>query len=196
MPSLAYQPEAREVARVGAPHLPGIRVMSPTHDAILECILANPGINLGEVAQVFGVTQSWLSCIIHSDCFQDKLTEAKVELYGDIRTSVKDRISALAQRSLARLQEKIEVEDRIERITDAAEMALKAMGYIGQTNGKPLGGVSAQGNVQVNQYFGSVSAETLAQARSRMMQVAPGVQSDRSNDAPAELPAPHQAPEG
>lgn len=166
MPKLDHQPAATEVPRVDAPHLPGIRVMSPTHDAILEAILANPGANLGEIAGHFGVTPSWMSCIIHSDCFQVRLAEARESLYGDLRVTVKDRVTALANRSLARLAEKIEVENDIARITDVAELTLKSLGFTGQTNGRPVGGNNIQNN-----FFGPVDRETLAAARRSMMRV-------------------------
>lgn len=165
MPKLDWQPGVTEVPREAAPHLPGIRVMSPTHEAIMEAILAQPGLNLGEIAQVFGVTPSWMSCIIHSDCFQARLAEAQGALYGDLRLTVKDRIQALAQRSLSRLAERIEVEQDISRITDVAELTLKAMGFQGQSNGRALGPT-----IQ-NNFFAPIDRETLAAARRSMMRV-------------------------
>jgi len=164
MPKLDHQPGALEVPREAAPHLPGIRIMSPTHDAILEAILANPGINLGEIAAHFHVTPSWMSCIVHSDCFQVRLAEARNELYGDLRLTVKDRVTALAHRSLARLAEKIEVENDMSRITDVAEMTLKSMGFQGQTNGRPTGSITQ------NNFF-TADKEALAVARRSMMRI-------------------------
>lgn len=164
MPKLDHQPNATDVPREAAPHLPGIRVMSPTHTAILEHIVANPGANHGEIAQHFGVTQAWLSCIIHSDCFQTRLAEVQEELYGDVRASVKDRLQALAHRSLFRLSEKIEVEQSTALLTDAAEMALKALGFAGQQNGRPVSPIYQQNN-----YFAApVDKATLATARAMM----------------------------
>jgi hypothetical protein len=126
---MTYQrlPSRTEVPRAEQPAAPGITRVSHTHEAILQYMIANPAAQLSEVAAEFGYTQPWLSNIIYSDCFQAKLADAQGEIFGEVKTSVKDRITTLAHRSLTRLAEKIEIEQDTARITDAAELALKAI---------------------------------------------------------------------
>lgn len=163
MPVLTYiAPQAPEHPRAEAPHLPGILRMTPRHDAILEAILAEPDLPMGALAQRFGVTATWLSLIIHSDCFQARLAEAQTSMFGEVRASVKDRLQALAHRSLERLSERIELEQETARITDAAELALKALGFMGQAVGR------APGNITQINNFGAVDRSTLAAARQMM----------------------------
>jgi len=43
-----------------------IKTISPKHDAIMDALIANPAQKLGTLAGIFGVSQAWLSVIIHS----------------------------------------------------------------------------------------------------------------------------------
>jgi hypothetical protein len=80
-----------------------------THDAIIDVILANPKVSQGELAQEFGFTQSWMSIIINSDAFQERLAQRKGELLDPaIRASIENRLEALAKRSLDKLLDKLD----------------------------------------------------------------------------------------
>ena len=54
-----------------------LKKISYTHDAIIDAIIASPGVSQGELAKEFGYTQTWLSIMIGSDAFQSRLTERK-----------------------------------------------------------------------------------------------------------------------
>ena len=155
-----------------------IQTLSPVHVQIMDWILANPHRSLGECAASFGYTQAWLSQIIHSDCFQAMLAEKQVELFGEVRLSVRDRIIGLAHESLRRLTEKVAVESDTEKVINAADLSLRALGF----GAKAAPAAVGAGGMQQNNYFvGAVDRETLERARALMNKPTP------------ELPAPIDA---
>lgn len=141
--------------------MPEIKNISHRHDQIMDWLIANPALPLSACAAEFGVTQPWLSCIIHSDLFQAELKRRQQEVFGEVALTVKDRITALAHDSLRRLHEKVIVEERLDLLTDTADLALKALGF-GPQPGRP-----AMVQVNVNQPM-TVSKDVLAEARARM----------------------------
>jgi len=80
-----------------------------THDAIIDEIIAFPSISQGELCKLFGFTQSWMSIIVNSDAFKNRLTERKAELVDPkIQASVNERLEALAKRSLDKLLDRLD----------------------------------------------------------------------------------------
>ena len=80
-----------------------------THDAIIDEILVDPAISQGELSRRFGFSQGWMSIIINSDAFKERLAERKGELIDPkIKASVEDRLEALAKGALDRLMDRIE----------------------------------------------------------------------------------------
>jgi len=89
--------------------MPEIATVRYTHDGIIDEIIAFPAISQGELAARFGYSQSWMSIIINSDSFKERLAERKGELVDPkIRATVHDRLDALAKRSLDKLLERID----------------------------------------------------------------------------------------
>ncbi len=79
-----------------------------THDAVIDQIIARPGISQGQLAQMFGYTQSWLSVVMSSDAFRERLAERRGEVVDPaITASVEERFRAVTLRSLEVLQEKL-----------------------------------------------------------------------------------------
>ena len=88
---------------------PTIRKIRYTHDAVIDEIIATPEISQGELALKFGFTQSWMSIVINSDAFQERLAERKAQLVDPrLIASIEDRLGAVAQRSLDKLIEKLD----------------------------------------------------------------------------------------
>lgn len=80
-----------------------------THDAIIDEILVDPSISQGELSRRFGFSQAWMSIVINSDAFKNRLAERKGELVDPkITASVEERLESLAKRSLDRLLERVE----------------------------------------------------------------------------------------
>ena len=51
-----------------------------THDAMIDLIVAQPGVKQGEIAKYFGYTQAWVSRIMNSDAFLARLAQRKADL--------------------------------------------------------------------------------------------------------------------
>lgn len=88
---------------------PEIARVRYTHDAIIDEIMVNPAVSQGELSKRFGFTQAWMSIIINSDAFQERLRERKGELIDPaIVASIEDRLNTLAKVSLDALLERVE----------------------------------------------------------------------------------------
>ena len=80
-----------------------------THDAIIDAILAFPAISQGELAKEFGFTQTWISIVINSDAFKNRLAERKAELTDPkLLATINERLDGLANRALDRLAERLD----------------------------------------------------------------------------------------
>jgi DNA-binding MarR family transcriptional regulator len=89
--------------------MPAIASVRYTHDAIIDTILENPGVSQGDLSRMFGYTQSWMSIIINSDAFQERLAERKGELVDPrITASLEERAESVARLALDRLMDEIE----------------------------------------------------------------------------------------
>ena len=97
-----------------------------THDAIIDEILVDPSISQNELAKRFGFTAAWMSIIVNSDAFQNRLAERKGELIDPkITASIEQRLESLAKFSLDRLLE------RVESAVPLKPMELVAMAKLG-----------------------------------------------------------------
>jgi hypothetical protein len=87
-----------------------ISKVSYTHDAMIDVILANPKMKQGDIAKYFGYTESWVSRVMGSDAFNARLAARKTEVVDpSILASFEERIQGLANQSLAKLSEKIDM---------------------------------------------------------------------------------------
>lgn len=140
--------------------MPELKNISVKHDQIITWMIANPGVPLSICAAQFGITQSWLSSLIHSDLFQAKIRERQDDAFDEVKISVRDRITALAHESLKRLTDRVMVETDVDKISNASEVALKALGF-----GAPKVNGNGQSTITINNV---VDKDVLAQARQRM----------------------------
>lgn len=129
--------------------MPGIATVRWNHDAIIDTILENPAISQNELSRLFGYSPSWMSIMINSDAFQERLAERKVELVDPkIRASLNERLDAIARVSLERL---------MDRLDNPNPGALKTMELIaiaklgvGDKNTRPAGPVQSTNLYVVN----------------------------------------------
>lgn len=142
-----------------------IKKLSDVHLQMVDYLTTHPGCTLEELNAYLGgrYTIGWLSQIINSDAFQERLSEARVEIFGDTKMTIKDRVNSLAHMTLKRLEERIPVETDVNRLTNAADLVLKSLGY-----GQPKAPAAAPGTVNNTLIVGSVDKETLENARSLM----------------------------
>lgn len=142
-----------------------IRRVSIKHDAIMDYLLTNPGAPLSEVAGHFGLTQAWLSTVIHSDAFQAVLKEKREMVFQGTVMPLREKIVGVAHLGVEKLGEALEnasaVSDK-EFIADTTDSILKNLGFSPKSAPPSL-----QQNVQNNNFF-TVDKETLADARKKM----------------------------
>lgn len=132
--------------------------ISYTHDALIDLVIASPGVSQNELARHFGYTPGWVSQMMSSDAFKARLTTRKAELVDPILVaSVTENLEAVAQRSMVLLQEKLDsvaVPPSADVLLKALEISTRALGY------------GARGAaVQINQQFVALVPEKSADAQ-------------------------------
>jgi hypothetical protein len=132
---------------VSSPHwglesaVPEIQKVSYTHDGIIDAIIANPAISGGELAALFGYSQCWMSIMVNSDAFKNRLAERKAEIVDPrIVASVEERLEAVAKKSLEKIL------DRLDAVTPlkTSEIVSIAKLAIGDRNTRPAGPAFSQ----------------------------------------------------
>lgn len=114
-----------------------------SHDAMIDLVIATPGISQNNIAKHFGYTPGWVSRIFNSDAFQARLAQRKSDLVDPVLAlSIDEKLRAVASRSLDIVLEKLELTQNPDTAMKALEITTKALGY----------GARAQ-NVAVQQNF-------------------------------------------
>ena len=142
----------------------GVVALSNKHEMIMNWMLVNPDKSLRECADTFGISQSWLSTLIHSDIFQAQLAARHEGIRARIADTIPQKMRVAADIGIQKLAEKLEESEDPDFILDATDKLLHRMGYAPARVGAPAP-QSGSGNVQNNFY---VSAGDLAQARETM----------------------------
>lgn len=112
---------------------PVIQKVNYSHKAMIDLILASPGISQGAIAATFGYSQSWVSQVIASDAFQSALAlRAKEVVDPTLLATVQERFEAIVRRSQDILMEKLSkpadvVPDQL--AIAALQTASRARGY-------------------------------------------------------------------
>lgn len=144
-----------------------IQKVSVKHDAIMDYLIANPAAPLSEVAVHFGMTQPWLSTVIHSDAFQAVLKEKQEIVLNSTIVPLREKVLGVAHLGIEKLGEAMDnasaVSDK-EFIADTTDSILKNLGF-SPKSAPP----TTQQNVQ-NNFFG-VDKDALASAREKMKEV-------------------------
>lgn len=140
-----------------------ISKLNYSHAAMIDMIVANPAISQNELAAAFGYTPSWVSLVMASDAFKEQLAARREELVDPtIRATMEERFTAVVEKSLEVLQEKLslptsQVPDQL--ALQAAALGARALGKGG------FGSAGNQTNIQVNV---NSAEERLARVRSRL----------------------------
>lgn len=109
-----------------------IQKVKYTHDAMVDLLIANPEVTQGQVADYFGYTQPWVSRVIRSDAFRERLAARKAEIVDPaILERVEARFEGLVERSLEILMEKLQPKNNpsSELALKTADLGARAMGY-------------------------------------------------------------------
>ncbi len=102
-----------------------------SHDAMIDILIASPGITQNALAQHFGYTPAWVSRIVNSDAFQARLAVRKADLVDPtLVMSIEERLKTLVSASLDKLLEKLSAGTaNIDQTLKAVEVGTKALGY-------------------------------------------------------------------
>jgi hypothetical protein len=101
-----------------------------SHDAMIDVIIAQPGVSQGELARFFGYTEGWVSQVVTSDAFQARLAERKGELVDPtIVASVEERLRGLVELSAQVLTEKLALGRDGKLAARVLEITTKGLGY-------------------------------------------------------------------
>ena len=80
------------VTDFATPARPTIARVRYTHEACVDMILANPAVSQNDLAAHFGYSAGWMSIVVNSNAFQEKLAERKGELIDPvIKASLEER---------------------------------------------------------------------------------------------------------
>lgn len=127
---------------------PQIARLSTHHLHMMDFILSNPLMPLGEVATALGRTQAWVSTIYHSDLFQALYQERRAILLQNHNEMLAARLNSMVHKGLDKLTDALDDEETpLANRQQITELGLKAIGVLGQ-KGNPVANV--QVNVQNN----------------------------------------------
>ena len=142
-----------------------IKSLSIRHHEIMDFLMGNPCVKLGDVASKFGVTGAWLSQIIHSDAFQNLLKEKQGIAFHHTILPIREKMTVAANMALDKVIENLHMEPDLRTVADVAEGMLDRLGF----GAKPLTG----GNLTINQQNNLVALpnttrDEIAEARALM----------------------------
>lgn len=110
-----------------------IQRLNYSHDAMIDMIIANPGVHQNTIARLLGYTPSWVSTIMATDAFQVKLAQRREEIVDPVlKATMEEQARGLFLRSMEILREKLNVDsanvpDRL--AMDVYKESGKLLGY-------------------------------------------------------------------
>jgi len=131
------------------------------YEAIIDYMLANPQLKLGEIADLIGVTQPWLSQIINSDGFQSRYSQRRFTYNNHQEQALSAKLYDMADKASDRVLDELDKGENCDAsfALDAATRSLRAIGF----GAPPSKGALA---VEVTAVASDgVNSETLAIAR-------------------------------
>ncbi len=110
--------------------MPELQRVRYSHDAMIDCIIANPAMSQREIAAIFGRTESWISIVFNSDSFKERLAERKEELVDPaLRATFEEKLKALADKSFQVIMDKLQAQPDAGLAVKALDLTTRALGY-------------------------------------------------------------------
>jgi hypothetical protein len=106
-----------------------ISEMRPTHEGILDHVLARPHATLRELAAVTGYSVSWLSQVMRSDCFKAAYDARRGDLNCEIMMSITDRLQALSHLAIDKIEAQLTNTENPDFILDSFDKIMHRTGY-------------------------------------------------------------------
>lgn len=102
--------------------------VSYTHDAMIDLIIQEPTVRVGELAELFNYSPAWVSRILASDSFQARLAQRKSDLIDPlVAQSLNERMKGVAIHAVTIIGEKLEAEESASYAIDALGIAASAL---------------------------------------------------------------------
>ena len=100
------------------------------HDGMIDDILANPKISVGDLAEKYGCSKSYIRICIHSDRFLDRMKDRRAELVNPLLSASLDhRLRAIAHSSSEKLLDELEGTPTPDFLLKTWVEAIKFQGY-------------------------------------------------------------------
>ena len=132
----------------------GIAKVKYSHDAMIDQIIQNPQVSQNQLAAMFGYTVGWVSQVVNSDAFRERLAERKEEVVDPLlRMSLEERIRGAVDLSLQVIMQKLsDGGGNINAAIRVLEHGSRALGY---------GAQQKQPQVTVQNYVAIVPPKSL-----------------------------------
>lgn len=142
--------------------------LGPKHRALAQYIVAHPTARRRQIAEAFGVSESWVSYVTNSDAFQNYLRQMDAEIESDVIIPLRAKLVEVADKAIDRLAEKVPVVQDPRTLLEIADKTLHRLGYAPSRGPEPVAAatVKATTNVFV------ADANLLAAAREKMVAAA------------------------
>lgn len=128
---LAPQPAAPAAELAPAP-APAIQIKSTRwyHERIIDLMLASEvPMSQNEIAKTIGYSATWVSIMVNSDAFKDRLAARKAELTDPIiAASINERLDGLAKSALDRLIKRVDISGDAIQTKDLVAIAKLSIG--------------------------------------------------------------------
>lgn len=154
--------QAARAREAQPPAKPAIAKISYSHEAMIDLIVANPGISQNALANHFGYTPSWISQVITSDTFQAALAKRREALIDPmLKATIEGEFKALVARSLDILHQKLnkpadEIPDNL--ALRALEIGSRAAGYGAKDPTPAAAATPAEVHIHLEQLGGGLVA--------------------------------------
>lgn len=107
-----------------------------THEAMIDVVIAQPGIKQNELAKMFDRSVPWISRIIGSDAFQAALAKRREEITDPfLIATVEERMKGLALQSLDIISEKLDLSKNADLALKALDISAKSLGFGARATG-------------------------------------------------------------
>ena len=132
-----------------------IAKVSYTHDAMIDLIVDNPRLSQNELAAHFGYSPSWISQVVNSDAFRERLAERREDVVDPVlRMSLEERIRGVTSVAIDVLLDKLKATENPNIAIRVLEHGTRALGY----------GAQKQQQVVVQNYVAVVPPKSLDSA--------------------------------
>lgn len=108
-----------------------IKSMKPKHEAIIDWLLAHPGRAMRHLAAEMGISQSWLSIVMHSDVFKEAYEERRSAHNQELSKQIIQKQLKVTLKALGKVEQFLGDDDEVDlkSALDVATQTSKVMGF-------------------------------------------------------------------